>query len=256
MILELTMVLFGLILGSFGNNIVSGISANKKIDLVRSSCMCGDRKLKYYELIPLFSYLFSNGFCRHCSSTLPFRYFWLELYSALLALLCLFKYDFTYLCFLQFIAFYTMSIIAIIDFYYMIIPNILIIILLGTSIVLNFLIGNQLFGNLIIALLLVVIFSSINYFYSKIKSIQVLGFGDIKYIGVLALFLVFPLSLIGLWISALIAIPGSYLIRILSKKYHSEIRIPFGSFLSAGYILTSLIDSWLINMYYKISMVY
>lgn len=252
MISEIVMILFGLSLGSFGNNLVSGFVFNKKIDLKLSFCSCGKRKLKLYEIIPLFSFMFSKGKCRECSSDLSFRYFGLEFFTAVLAVLCLIKYDFTIQCLLWFLAYYIITLIAVVDFYKLIIPNVLLISLSLITILLLFNNTTNVLLDLTISVLLTSSFLFINYFYKKYKSVQGIGFGDIKYIAILSLLFTFPYSLIGLWISAVIALPLTYVIRHISTLYQSEIKIPFGAFLSLGYIITGLLDNWLIQIYTNI----
>lgn len=254
MISEIVMILFGLSMGSFGNNLVSGFVFNKKIDLKLSFCSCGERKLRLYEIIPLFSFMFSKGKCRECSTDLSFRYFGLEFFTAVLALLCLIKYDFTIQCLLWFLAYYIMMLIAVVDFYKLIIPNVLLIFLSLITILLLFNNTTNISSDFLISISLITLFLFVNFFYKKYKSVQGIGFGDIKYIAVLSLLFTFPYSLIGLWISAVIALPLTYVIRHISTLYKSEIKIPFGAFLSLGYIITGLLDSQLIQIYTYIFM--
>ena len=50
----------------------------------RSHCICG-RQLKWWENIPVFSWLFLGGKARCCKSRIPVMYFVTELGSALIA---------------------------------------------------------------------------------------------------------------------------------------------------------------------------
>ena len=241
-------------LGSFGNNIISKYynALSKRVEYQRSSCMCGDRNLKYYELIPLVSYLFIKGHCSKCENRISLRYPIVEVISGLLATICYLKFGLTYQFIIYYSIFYIMWIIAVIDFYSLIIPNTLLLILLFFSVLNLFIIQTDYFTNIIVAVCVAAVFTFINYLFQKYKSIQAIGFGDVKYIGILFLFVAFPISLFGLWFSAFLAIPGFYFLKQNNSIFNKETKIPFGSFLSIGFIITSLMDNLIINTYYKI----
>lgn len=66
--------LYGLVIGSFLNVCIYRIPKNENIVKIRSHCMQCDRKLRWYELIPLFSYLFQGGKCKTCKSKISIQY--------------------------------------------------------------------------------------------------------------------------------------------------------------------------------------
>ncbi len=111
------------------------------------------------------------------------------------------------------------------------------------------LLNSELILDVIVSISLIAVFSTLNVIYSKYSSTEAIGYGDIKYIAVLTLVFTYLFSLVGLWVSALIAIPGSYFLKLLFTKLRDKERIPFGLFLSIGYLITSLIDGWLTNIY-------
>ena len=66
--------LYGIVIGSFVNVLILRLPIKESITLKRSHCMTCGHTLSWYELIPLFSYLFLGGKCRHCKahfSTVP-----------------------------------------------------------------------------------------------------------------------------------------------------------------------------------------
>ena len=54
--------------------------------MVNSHCMSCGHKLVWYDLFPLFSYLFLKGRCRYCGSKLSYQYFLIELLNGILYL--------------------------------------------------------------------------------------------------------------------------------------------------------------------------
>lgn len=70
----LLIFLYGIVIGSFLNVCIYRIPKNESIVKVRSHCMQCGHQLKWYELIPLFSYLFLGGKCKDCKSKISAQY--------------------------------------------------------------------------------------------------------------------------------------------------------------------------------------
>jgi leader peptidase (prepilin peptidase)/N-methyltransferase len=70
--------LFGLAVGSFQNVLVSRIPQNRSI-LGRSTCENCGTQIKFYENIPVFSYLLLKGKCSKCHSPIGIRHLFLEI---------------------------------------------------------------------------------------------------------------------------------------------------------------------------------
>ena len=66
--------MYGIVIGSFLNVCILRIPAGKSIAKERSHCMTCGYQLKWYDLIPLFSYLFLGGKCRKCKSHISLQY--------------------------------------------------------------------------------------------------------------------------------------------------------------------------------------
>ncbi len=77
-------VLFGLLAGSFLNVVVYRFGTGKSIVRGRSQCFSCARVLRWYELIPVVSYLVQRGRCRGCFSHIAYQYPLVELLTGLL----------------------------------------------------------------------------------------------------------------------------------------------------------------------------
>lgn len=78
--------LMGLICGSFFNVCIYRIPARKSIVAPGSHCYSCGTFLKWYDNIPLLSYLLLQGNCRYCGSHFSPRYFGVELLTGVLFL--------------------------------------------------------------------------------------------------------------------------------------------------------------------------
>ena len=66
--------LYGVVIGSFLNVLILRLPISESITLKRSHCMSCGHTLSWYELFPLFSYIFLGGKCRHCKAHISAQY--------------------------------------------------------------------------------------------------------------------------------------------------------------------------------------
>ena len=97
----------GILFGSFYTLAVYRIPNNQYITHTHSYCPKCEHKLGFWDLIPLFSYIFLRGKCRYCKEKIRPRYFIIELISGIFFLLVAYLWSFN----LE-----NMSYIKIIDF--------------------------------------------------------------------------------------------------------------------------------------------
>ena len=74
LILYAVAFLYGIVIGSFLNVCILRIPLRESIAKKRSHCMNCGYQLAWYDLIPLFSYLFLRGKCRKCGSHISLQY--------------------------------------------------------------------------------------------------------------------------------------------------------------------------------------
>lgn len=76
--------LYGIVIGSFLNVCIYRIPEKQNIVKVRSHCMSCGYQLKWYDLIPLFSYICLGGRCRKCRAKLSVQYPLIEALNGIL----------------------------------------------------------------------------------------------------------------------------------------------------------------------------
>lgn len=84
--------LLGIAIGSFLNVVIYRYNTGKGI-LGRSQCFSCNRTLAWYDLIPVFSFLFHRGKCRTCKSRISWQYPLVELFTGILFLGIYFNYS-------------------------------------------------------------------------------------------------------------------------------------------------------------------
>lgn len=83
-VLYIIIFLYGIVIGSFINVCVCRIPRGESIVKVRSHCEKCGYQLKWYDLIPLFSYLFLGGKCRKCGEKISVWHLLMEVLNGCL----------------------------------------------------------------------------------------------------------------------------------------------------------------------------
>jgi leader peptidase (prepilin peptidase) / N-methyltransferase len=118
-------VLLGLALGSFMNVCIYRIPLGKSIISPPSNCPKCSERIRFYDNIPLLSYLILLGRCRYCRHPISCRYPLVEVLTGLLSLALFTRYGLSYQYFLFLLFLATLVTISFIDLDHQIIPNIL-----------------------------------------------------------------------------------------------------------------------------------
>ena len=86
-IIYIFMFAIGIVLGSFYTLAVYRIPLKQDITHTRSYCPKCNHKLNFWDLIPVFSYIFLGGKCRYCKEKIRPRYIIIETLSGIVFLL-------------------------------------------------------------------------------------------------------------------------------------------------------------------------
>jgi leader peptidase (prepilin peptidase)/N-methyltransferase len=112
-----------LALGSFLNVVAARVPLRRSIVHPPSACMSCNAEIRWYDNIPLLSYVLLRGRCRSCQARIPFLYPAVELVTALLLAGCVFAFGLSFEALIA--AFFCSVLVAVsaIDLEHRIIPN-------------------------------------------------------------------------------------------------------------------------------------
>ena len=85
--------LFGITIGSFLNVCIYRLPVGESLTKKNSHCMTCGTPIKWYDLIPVFSWLFLRGKCRACGSKISGRYILVESLTGILFVLVFMQFD-------------------------------------------------------------------------------------------------------------------------------------------------------------------
>jgi leader peptidase (prepilin peptidase)/N-methyltransferase len=92
----LWLAVLGLCIGSFMNVVIIRLPEGLSLWKPRSHCMTCRTQIGWFDNIPVFSWLLLRGRCRHCKQSISIQYPVVELLCALLFLLCLWRFAWTF----------------------------------------------------------------------------------------------------------------------------------------------------------------
>ena len=235
--------LFGAFIGSFLNVLIYRIPRRESIIFPASRCPECGTPLKFYDNIPILSFIILRGRCRYCGNKISPRYLTVEILASSLFLLLYIEKGVSVIFFSHILFVSILITLSFIDLAHYRLPDILTIpgMFAGLifSIFLKF-IRNSLVG-ISTGVLTGIILS---YFGEKVFKREAFGGGDLKLLAMIGAFLGPWGVLLSLFIGSVI---GS-IVGIFWKKRE----IPFGPFLAIGatvdIFLGSLIISYLFGV--------
>lgn len=229
--------LFGLAIGSFLGALTYRLPRNISIGKGRSFCPNCKKQIKWFDNIPVFSFLILGGKCRNCSTKISFRYPLIEVATAITFVLVGFN------IFNLIIASILIA-IFVIDIEHQIIPDSLVF--GGFLIVIyNLLQGTFFWSNLLVGFLA----ADALLLLHLVTRGKGMGLGDVK----LALLLGAIAGIYNLWTWLFFSfLSGAVvgIILLLVKHATMKQKIAFGPFLIIGLILTNYFGPVFLKLFY------
>ncbi|MBO5414771.1 MAG: prepilin peptidase [Bacilli bacterium] len=234
----IVLFVFGTIFGSFYNVVGDRVADGKSIIYPPSHCPKCKHRLTPLELVPIFSYLFQGGKCKNCKCKIPLFHPLYEIFVGLLFMFSYISFGFTgdFVIALTFVS--MLAIIIVSDYYYMIIPD-EILIFFGVTLALEVLLINGIdaFGiSLLSGIISFGVMFLIKLFGDFIFKTESMGGGDIKLLFFLGFILGWPQALLSIFLGSIIGLP----ISLIVLKIKNTNIIPFGPFLALGAIIILL----------------
>ena len=242
------LAILGLAIGSFLNVCIHRLPRQASIVSPASSCpQCG-YVLRWFDNIPVLSYVFLAGRCRQCRTPISIRYPIIELVTMVIfvAHLLVFGWDIILVPRLLF-ASILIALFAI-DLEHHLLPNVItlpgIVVGLAFSAMLPPGIADALIGTLVGGGVLWVIGEA----YYRYSGHEGMGGGDVKMLAMIGAFLGWKLVILTLVLSSLL---GSLIgvIVIAVRRGGMKYALPYGTFLSLAALCSSLVGMRIIDWY-------
>jgi leader peptidase (prepilin peptidase)/N-methyltransferase len=269
--------LLGLAFGSFLNVCLSRWPAGESVVKPQSHCRNCDHTLAWWENVPLVSWLVLRGRCRKCGAWIGWRYPVVELaVGALWAEIAWRAYHAVFP--LEFAAgmmlfIWALTALAVLDAEHLWLPNAITLPGIALGVVWRFLLAEQfgralempstpwedtqdagkwLLGIIVVAALVLLI----RWLYKLIRKREGMGLGDAKLMALLAAWLGLPGALLAFGLGAVLgSVVALALLAVPAARRGSEswggMKLPFGTFLCVGGIVSALWGQPMINAYLR-----
>lgn len=241
-IFGIVIFLFGIVIGSFLNVCIYRIPAGESLSKKRSHCMSCGYQLRWFDLVPLFSYLFLRGKCRKCKEHISAQYPIVEFVNGVLYVLVFvingWSIDSAIYCLLT----SALLVLSVIDFRTYEIPFGINLFILALGLVhLGLHLGDWV--TYVIGSVAVSGFLQILYWVSGGRAI---GGGDVKLMWAAGLLIGWKLSILALFLGCIL---GS-VIHIIRMKVSGEGHVlAMGPYLAVGIFISVLWGEPFINWY-------
>ena len=247
----LFIAILGVCVGSFLNVIIFRTQTGGSVVHGRSMCQTCKIQLRFFDLIPICSFVFLKAKCRACKSKISWQYPIVECATALLFILMYLKQtlglvpvssllllrDWVFVSFLIVIFVYDLKYMYILDLFT--IPAMVI------AVIFNVWLGQMYFATYIIGAIIIGGFFFLQFFVSKGKWV---GGGDIRLGILIGLMLGLAQGLVALFLAYIFgSIIGLILLSL--KKVDRKTEIPFGTFLTATTVIGLFCGPSILNLY-------
>lgn len=202
-----------------------------------SSCPICEHKIRFWENIPVFSYLLLKGKCSSCGTPISIQYPLIEAVTALLSIAVAVRFGFSWQTAAALLLTWSLISLTMIDFHKQLLPDNITLPLLSLGVVVSiFSLYTDLQSSVIGAMAGYLILWSIFHLFRLITGKEGMGYGDFKLLAALGAWMGWQyLPLIIILSSMVGAIIGISM--MIFFKHDKNIPIPFGPYLAiAGWI--------------------
>ena len=250
--------IFGAIVGSFLNVCIVRIPKGDSIIHPSSYCPGCKKPIRFYDNIPLVSYLFLLGCCRSCGERISPRYLFVELLMACLAVALYYQFGLSLAFLVGFIFVAALIVISFIDLDVRIVPDVIslpgIVAGLLFSVLARYLISDpfELIPSPLSALIGVLVgggfLLALAWAYEAFTGVEGMGGGDVKLLAMIGAFLgwtAIPFTLFFASLTGSIIGVGF----MISKGVGRRFALPFAPFLCLGALLYLFFGNELVGLY-------
>ncbi len=242
-------ICFGLVWGSFLNVVIYRLPLRMSLSKPSSSCPHCNEKIKFYDNIPVLSFLLLRGKCRHCKGKISLRYPLVELLTAVSFLLLYSQYSLSFFFFASCLFACALIALGFIDFYHQILPDEitlpgLLLALIYSLFRTDLNLRQALIGAVAGAGFLLFIYGA----YYLLRKKEGLGLGDVTMMLLVGAYLGWRQAFFTLILASFVgALVGIFF--IFCKKKDFQYSLPFGTFLAPTAFAALLWGERIINAY-------
>ena len=242
------LALLGLSVGSFLNVCVHRLPRRQSLVHPGSRCPHCGYVLRWYDNIPILSYLFLRGQCRQCRQPIAIRYPALELATLVLFLVHGAVFGWSALLAVRLVFACAMVVLFAIDLEHHLLPDAITLPGIVTGLLVSTVVPPGIIDSLLGLLIGGGVLWLIGEAYFRYSGQEGMGGGDVKMLAMIGAFLGWKLVLVTLVLSSVAGSLVGVLV-IAFKRGGLKYALPYGTFLALGALAASLVGERLVNWY-------
>ncbi len=235
-VLLLLAAVIGACFGSFITLLAHRLPRDEPVVATRSRCPQCHTPLRSRDLVPVLSYLWSRGQCRHCALRISPRYLMIELVTAVCFVLLVWQFGLSTQAGILVLLAVCLIALIVIDFEHYIIPDSLQVAMIVLGVAYCFVMERVIDVYIVGALVGLLIGLVLRYGFLWLRNKDALGMGDVKFLFVVGLWLGAKPLVPFLFIAGLLGIATSLLWRALRQGA----LFPFGPALAIAMVICLL----------------
>jgi len=244
--------MLGLSVGSFLNVCIYRLPLDQSLAFPASHCTSCNRKLSWFENVPVVAWVVLRGRCRTCHAAIAAVYPLVELFTGVMFAWAAWRYGPGWLLVSRLLFGCMLIVLFFIDLRHRILPNVITIggTLLGF--ILSFVTPPGWVSSLIGLVIGALIPFALAEAYLRLRKIEGLGMGDVKMLALIGAFLGWQLVLLTLAVASVLgSIVGLGL--IAARRGDMKLALPFGTFLAIAAMFAAAagepIVQWYVGFY-------
>lgn len=266
----------GAIIGSFLNVVIHRLPLDESIAFPSSHCPVCHAPIKFYDNVPILSWLALSGRCRNCRTSISYRYPAVELFTALIFTVIFWHDGLVPILPINLLFGAALVALVFIDAEHMYLPDVInypgLVIALAVRLLFPLLLGIAPFDDvqrlplseLNLPLWLISLFGAVlgivagggslwavGELWKRLRGMDAMGLGDVKMMAMVGALLGWRLTLLSIFLAALVGAVFGVAQIIYKKDWNLQSKLPFGIYLGLGSLLSLLVGNHLINWYFE-----
>jgi len=240
--------LLGLAAGSFLNVCIYRLPLDQSLVFPGSHCTVCNRKLSWFENVPVLAWVVLGGRCRTCHTEISVVYPLVEAFTGGMFVWAVWEYGPGWLLFSRLLLGCMLVVLFFVDLRHRILPDVITVPGSIVGFILSFVTPpgwvSSLIGLVIGGLIPLVLAKA----YLRVRKVEGLGMGDVKMLALIGAFLGWPLALLTLALGSLLgSLVGLGL--IATRRGDMKLALPFGTFLAIATMISATVGDALVAWY-------
>jgi leader peptidase (prepilin peptidase)/N-methyltransferase len=237
--IEVVLLLFGLCVGSFLNVCIHRLPLKQSVVRPGSRCPSCGYELRWYDNVPVLSYVMLRARCRSCSRPISLQYPLIEVVTAIVFLAHWYAFGPTPLLAARLVLGCALIVLFMIDLEHQILPDVITLPGIVIGLVLSVFLPPGPIASLIGVLLGGGVLWAIAEAWFRLRKVEAMGFGDVKMLAMVGAWLGWKMVLLTFVLSSMMGgLVGAVL--LASRRADMATRVPFGTMLAVAAMIASL----------------